>query len=120
MRECAPAIMKWILEGAKKVIAAKYRLTLPKCVEEAISRYRESNNWFGLFVDECCEMGDGYEQKSGEFYQEHRACCVRAGEYPRSTTDFYVAVDGAGYTRRRTRKGNFIYGIRLKSEDFGE
>ena len=120
VRECAPAIMKWILEGAKKVIAAKYRLTLPKCVEEAISRYRESNNWFGLFVDECCEIGDGYEQKSGEFYQEYRAFCLRTGEYPRSTTDFYAAVDGAGYTRRRTRKGNFIYGIRLKSEDFGE
>lgn len=120
VRECAPAIMKWILEGAKKVIAAKYRLTLPKCVEEAISRYRESNNWFGLFVDECCETGDGYEQKSGEFYQEYRAFCLRTGEYPRSTADFYAALDGAGYARRRTRKGIFIYGIRLKSEDFGE
>lgn len=118
VKECAPAIMKWILEGARKVIAAKYRLTLPKCVVEAIGRYRESNNWFGLFVDECCEVDEGYEQKSGEFYQEYRAFCLRTGEYPRSTTDFYAAVDQAGYTRKRTRKGCFIYGIRLKSEDF--
>lgn len=116
--ECAPAIMKWIIEGARKVIAAKYKLKFPKCVEEAISRYRESNNWFGLFVEECCEVNEGHEQKSGEFYQEYRAFCLRTGEYPRSTTDFYSAVDAAGYTRRRTRKGFFIYGIRLKNEDF--
>ena len=32
--------------------------------------------------------------------------------------NFYAAVDGAGYARRRTRKGFFIYGIRLKNEDF--
>ena len=120
VNDCAPAIMKWIIEGSKKVIAAKYKLTFPKCVEDVISRYRESNNWFGLFVDECCEVGDDYEQKSGEFYQEYRAFCLRTGEYPRSTTDFYSVVDSAGYVRRRTRKGYFIYGIRLKSEDFGE
>lgn len=118
--QCGPAIMKWIIEGAKKVIEAKYRLKFPKCVEDAISRYRESNNWFGLFVEECCETGDEYEQKSGDFYQEYRAFCLRTGEYPRSTTDFYAAVDGAGFERRKTRKGAFIYGIRLKTEDFGE
>ena len=33
------------------------------------------------FLEECCEIGDSFEQKSGELYQEYRAYCFRNGEY---------------------------------------
>lgn len=39
-----PAILKWIIEGAKKVIAKDYKPVEPKCVRDAKKEYREQNN----------------------------------------------------------------------------
>lgn len=111
-------VMKWIIEGAEKAIACDYKFPQPACVSEAIAKYKESNDWLGEFIEECCEVDDSYMQKSGEFYQEYREYCSRTGEFTRSTTDFYAALDAAGYERKRTKAGVVIHGIRLKDEDF--
>ena len=39
----APAIMRWIIEGAQKAITDNYRLKTPKCVKDAIDRYSHPN-----------------------------------------------------------------------------
>lgn len=63
------AILSWIVEGSKKVIEDEFSIPQPKVVQEATGKYRESNNWFHYFINECCEVEDGYIQKSGELYQ---------------------------------------------------
>lgn len=110
------AILQWIIEGAKKVIAADYHLPLPKVVDEALKQYKSANDWLGHFFDECCELDKTYTEKSGELYSEYRAFCLRTGEYARSTADFYAALEAAGIGRKRTTKGVTVYGIRLVSE----
>lgn len=85
-------------------------------VEDAINKYRENNDWFSTFVEECCEVDATYTQKSGEFYQEYRSYCARTGEYTRSTTDFYTALENAGFNRKKTKGCNYVLGIRLKSD----
>ncbi len=110
------AILQWIIDGAKKVIEHNFRLAVPQCVQAAIKQYRENNDWLSSFLEECCEVDKTYTQKSGELYQEYRTYCARNGEYTRSTTDFYTGLENAGYERRRTMKGHFVFGIRLKSE----
>lgn len=112
------AVMKWIVDGAKKVINSSYIFTCPAVVADAINRYRENNDWLGAFLDECCEVGDGLFAKSGEFYSEYRAYCLRTGEYARSTTDFYQALELAGFTKKKTKAGAVISGVQLKNEDF--
>ena len=52
----------------------------------------------------------------GEFYHEYRSYCARTGEYTRSTTDFYTALENAGFERKRAKSGITVYGIRLKSD----
>jgi putative DNA primase/helicase len=111
-------IMSWIIEGAKKAIEANFHFRVPACVQDAIEAYRENNDWLASFLEDCCELDKSYQQKSGEFYQEYRAYCGRNGEYTRSTTDFYTALDVAGFERRKTKRGVFIYGVRLKEEEF--
>lgn len=111
-------IMSWIIEGAKKAIEANYHFSVPACVQEAIEAYRENNDWLASFLEDCCEVDKTYQQKSGEFYQEYRAHCGRNGEYTRSTTDFYTALETAGFERKKTKTGSFIYGVRLKEEEF--
>jgi len=118
-RNAGPAVLKWIIEGAEKAIGHGYHLEYPKCVMDAISAYRENNDWLGAFLDECCELDPTYRQKSGELYQSYRAYCLRIGEYARSTTDFYSALETAGFERKKTKTGKLILGLRLKEEFLG-
>lgn len=110
------AVLKWILEGAKRVIAADYKLPVPRVVNEAIEEYKAANDWLGHFLEECCETDSEYVEKSGEVYSEYRAFCMRTGEYTRSSADFYAAIENAGFARHRNKKGRYIKGLRVKSE----
>lgn len=110
------AVLQWIIEGSKRVIASDYKIVQPKVVQDAIQKYKENNDWLAHFLDDCCEVGDDFEAKSGEFYNAYRSYCLQMGEYTRSTTDFYSALESTGVVRKRTRTGVIIYGLKLKSE----
>ncbi len=110
------AVLAWIVEGARKVIADNYNIKPPQIVEEASSQYREDNDWFNRFMETCCDIGDEYTEKSGQLYSEYRAYCSRMGEFARSTTDFYGVLEQAEFPRKRTSKGVLVLGLKLKSE----
>ncbi|HEM4679609.1 TPA: DNA primase [Streptococcus suis] len=109
----APAIISWIIEGAEKAIKANFKTKLPKVVQESVRAYREANDWLGHFIEENCEIVEGHLQKSGDLYSAYRAYALQNGEYVRSTTDFYTALESAGYSRQRTSKFNAIVGLKL-------
>lgn len=119
-QHCGGAILTWIVEGAKTVIANDYKPTMPQAVEKAIAEYRESNDWLEHFFSERCEVGDSYKERSGDLYSAYRSFCASIGEYTRSTTDFYAALKMEGFSRKKERSGSFIQGIKLKtsSDDF--
>ena len=110
------AVLQWIIEGAKRVIAGDFKIVQPKVVRDAIQKYKENNDWLSHFLDDCCEIDPSYEAKSGEVYNTYRSYCNQMGEYARSTTDFYTAIEAADFTRRKTKKGMLIHGFRLKSD----
>lgn len=116
--EAAPAIMAWIIEGAKKAISRNFHIPCPACVEDAIKSYREDNDWLGHFLGECCEVERGGMAKSGELYREYRSYCLQTGEYTRSTADFYNALETAGFKKQKKKDGAYIIGMRLKTADF--
>lgn len=112
-------IMSWIIEGARKAIAADFKTKQPKVVEDAIESYREDNDWLGQFIEECCDVDKTFTAKSGELYQAYRAHCTLNGEYIRSTSDFYSSMEKAGFNKRKTNKGILVLGIGLKDgQDF--
>ncbi len=114
------AVLSWLIEGAKKVIAADFQIEPPQCVKDAIGCYREDNDWLGRFLTECCETDKTYREKSGELYKEYRRYCLAVGEFARSTTDFYGSIDQAGFERKKTKNGVIIIGLRIKIDDFLE
>ena len=116
LKNAGSYITAWIIEGAKKAIEADFKIPLPKVVRDAIESYRSDNDWLGHFIDECCELDDTFQEKSGELYQAYRAFCGRNGEYVRSTTDFYNALDSLGVDRKKTMYGVMVRGIRLSLE----
>lgn len=120
VEKAGPAILKWIIEGAQRVIEKEYHLEPPKCVRDAIEKYRGQNDWLHHFLDDCCELAPGFQEKSGELYGAYRAYCQQMNEYTRSTSDFYAALESAGFARRRTKVGRFVTGLQLKVSDFLE
>ncbi len=114
----APAIMSWIIEGAKRVIAHDHKPVKPKVVVEAIAAYRGMNDWMGIFLEECCDAGDGLECKSGELYEEFRSYCLRTGEYARTNADFVLELEKRGFNRKKKKSGMWVQGLQPKDTDF--
>ena len=110
-------IVKWLIEGAKKAIDNYFRLKNPKVVQDAIDKYKQDNDWMSHFLDACCELGTGLEEKSGDVYLAYRSYCSRTGEFIRSTSEFYNALELRGIRRRRTSKSKVLMGIKLLEED---
>ncbi len=109
----APAIMKWIIEGAEKAIHDNYKLYPPKCVQDAIAKYKADNDWMAHFLEACCEVGEGFEEKSGELYSSYRAFTMRTNDFCRSTTEFYTSLEQRGFIRRKRKSGVFVQGLKL-------
>ena len=108
------AVLSWLIEGAMKVIAADFKVDRPQCVLDAIGAYREGNDWLGSFINDCCEVDKSYMAKSGDLYKEYRDYCTANGEYVRSTTDFYGALEQAGFKHKKTNSGRYIMGLCLR------
>ena len=110
------AILKWIMTGAKRVIEKDYHIVKPAVVEAAIQKYKDNNDWLSQFLDECCETDRSYSTKSGDVYNAYRSYCMQVGDYIRSTTDFYTALECAGFERKRSKSARLLFGLQLKSD----
>lgn len=110
------AVLAWIMEGARAIHAEGYKLTPPPRVVEASDAYRAANDWFAHFLEERCQVGNGYSERSSAVYDAYRAWALGRGEYVRSAADFYAALDKAGFTKRRTNTARMIDGLALISE----
>lgn len=115
-----PAVMSWIIEGARKVIEREFKIDPPKVVANAIAEYRGMNDWLTHFLEDCCVTGDGLEQKSGDLYQEYRAYCLRTGEYARNNADFIAEIEKRDFMRKKKKSGMWVQGLQLKDTDFAD
>ena len=106
-------IMKWIIEGAKKVIDINYHLPTPKVVQDAIDEYREQNNWFNHFIEDCCEVDSKANVSSSALYSAYRKYSAENGEFVRSTTEFYSTLEKNGYKKVVEKRIKYIKGLSL-------
>ena len=60
-----------------------------------------------------CEIGEEFHEKSGDVYSSYRAYCMRTGDFTRSTTEFYNAIEQRDFRREKRREGRFIIGLKL-------
>ena len=118
LENASPYVLSWLMEGSYKAIECGFKFKKPKCVEDAIGKYKEDSNWLEHFLEDCCELDKTYQERSGKVYEEYRAYCQRTGEFVRSTTEFYTALEQKGFTRRRQKNGVLIYGLKSRVSDF--
>ncbi|MCB6566723.1 DNA primase, partial [Desulfovibrio desulfuricans] len=107
------SILAWVIEGAKKVIELDYQIPVPACVQKAIDEYRNQSDWFGHFMEDCCDIDPTYKESSSGLYQAYRNYCLDTNDYVRNTADFYLALESAGYERVTLNRKRYFKGLRL-------
>lgn len=93
--------------------AVPYRLLTSQAARKFL---RIQNDWFTHFLEDRCEIAPSYREGSSALYQAYRNYCTDTNEYVRSTTDFYFAVEKAGFTKLNLSGRKFIKGLRLKAD----
>ena len=118
---CAPAVLTWMIEGAKLFISNRFKIALPDIVQSAIDAYRADNDWVKNFLDECCETSlpgvlhdPEFTMMSGDLVTTYRDYCMRNGEYTRSVPDFRKGLMDRGVIFHHGKKGTSVYGLKLK------
>lgn len=116
------AILQWMIDGAKRVIANGFFIESPECVKEATQEYREDNDWLEAFIRECCDVDPRRVQPSGALYQRYKKYCDDTGEYRHRADDFKKALQNAGFETRKTNTGAIVRGLSVKVDmsDFVE
>ena len=86
--EAAPAIMKWIVCGAQRVIAQHGRIVRPRCVREAVEAYRAANDWLTQFIDDCCTISPSGQVRKKELYNAYKNYADETRSFIRRKVDF--------------------------------
>lgn len=111
VKQAGAAILSWAIQGAVNFARNGYRLQIPDVVEEVTEAYRGQEDWVGNFLTECCSLGQGAWVPSSELYQRYRAWAERSGDYVRRLPDFNAAMEGRGFTRKKTKTCNVWQGV---------
>ena len=116
LEKSAKAVMKWIVEGAKMFIDNGYDLPDCKVVTNAITTYKEENNWIENFLNDCCVLDDKEKVAGGVLFKVYRQWANEVGEYPRRNRDFAEALKNLGYMSKRNEKGVLWYGLNINPD----
>lgn len=110
-------ILAWCVEGC--LMWQRDGLGEPGEVVSATQDYRDQQDHFGAWIDECCELpGDHddpttFHQTGGELYRSYRLHCDQQGIMPLGNWKFSERLKGiAGVTRADGRNRTY-YGIKL-------
>lgn len=106
-----PGILAWAIEGAAKW--ADSGLLIPNSVQESSREYMAEQNDIELWIDECCNVGDGLRGKSSDLYASYAAWKQRNGENAGSSKVFSQRLERK-FAKKRVTEGQFFFGIQLK------
>ena len=109
------AVLSWVIEGAKSIIAKNYKLDTPEIVSNAVNEYRADNDWFQKFMSDCCEIDPSYSEKSSAVYDAYHDYCTRNNESARNQRDFYKVLDVSFKRAKVGNKHMSVYGLKLRA-----
>lgn len=107
-----PAILAWIVAGAKAV--ANGRLTEPDIVKAATGDYATSEDHIGQFISECTRrVTHEHRVPSGELYRRYTDWCKGNGMTPKASNVFSREISSRGYLVRQSHGRRYVHGIML-------
>ena len=115
-RECGPAVLSWVIQGAVKFCANGFKVDPPECVVRASREYAQENDWLQMFLEECCEVSPGFRESAGTVEEYFRLFCPRHGLPTPHTTVLKNALIEIGIGFKKTNKCRFYFGLRIKPQ----
>ncbi len=103
-----PAILAWMIEGARRVIDMGPVLPCPRWQEAATAKYREENDWLAHFLTDTFEIGAGFTARSGRMFQAYRSYRADTSDFARNMPESYADLDLAGSKRKHTKAGTIV------------
>lgn len=105
-----PAILRWAAEGC--LLWQREGLKQPRAVLDMTREYRREMDVISGFLDDRCEVGEGFSAKSSELYAAYSAWCEANTEFKMSNTKFGVEMEKR-FTRSKRMDGNYFVGLKL-------
>ncbi len=99
--------MAWQRDGLKP----------PPEVLEATAQYREEMDALAGFLEECCEIADGYQVEKGRLYDRYIEWCRDNDESPIKKKVFGSRLKERGVTDGRTKGVRFWVGVTMTNGD---
>ena len=113
-----PAILAWMIEGC--IEWQKQGLMVPPAVQAATAQYMESEDAFGLWLDECVQRRPDAHELTADLYASWKTWAELAGESAGSKKRFSQTMSDRGIEAKRqpgTGRNGFE-GVRLIRPDY--
>lgn len=78
------------------------------------SRYCDDCFWFSDFLHDCCIIDPQETEKSGSLIETFRRYTVRRNRMPRTSAALCAELAAHGFSRRKTKHGMLVEGLKLK------
>lgn len=105
-------ILAWAVRGCLEWQAHG----LPESPEivQAIREYREGEDRIGVFLEERCDLGDGFQENDQKLYGEYKSWSFESGEPMLSKGDFRKELEDRKLEAKRSKVDRLRKGIKLK------
>lgn len=105
-----PAILRWAVEGC--LLWQREGLKQPRAVLDMTREYRREMDVISGFLDDRCEVGEGFSAKSSELYAAYSAWCEENTEYKMSNTKFSVEMEKR-FQKIKQRDSKYFIGLKI-------
>lgn len=116
LKEEWPEILAWMITGCLDWQAN--RLVRPKVMIDATEKYFTEQDLIQQWIDQCCELGKGFEDNRSALYQSYEVFMRDIGETVEVQSTFYDELEKRGHTQRRVANMRLFRGLKLIGEDF--
>lgn len=116
-----PQILGWMIQGAVK-LHQQYqdKLPKPKCLEEALSEYKQSLDVISAFISDRCIPFPGMQIEAPRLYQEYKEWAKQNGEFCFNEGRFKLELPKKGYKLEKDQNKGFVYvGLKLSTDRKG-
>ena len=114
--EHAAAILKWVVDGACKALAAERHFDVPKSVTAFSEEIAYDNDHIQQWIEEECDQGPLHAAQFQDLYQAYVRSSERSGRRPFSERRFGEALSKKGFKKERRkingRKATMYNGLR--------
>lgn len=116
-----PQILGWIIQGCIKLNNEHNGVVpKPKCIEEALSDYKNEMDSVNIYIASNCQNFPGYKTSAAKLFQDYKKWALDNNEFLMSESKFKADMVKHGFSIKKDANEGWVYvGIKLNSDQKG-